>query len=232
MVGVYQVIVESHLLTIKEYADSANKTVSEIEKDVELAKLLVEYLEFINAPMQFYIARDQNLNGPLVELQGILKNVKDDDDKDQLKATVFVNLLRQPDTDMTRYIRSVKTLVKEPDTKYLREYLSANSDVIESVIESLPEKIEDAPDAISKIREDEDSKAKLRRATEISVNKVKARQTKDLPLQNISKAIDLVQTIDTGVFAVLTDDQKKSIVEKINDLIDLSQQIVGKLDVS
>ena len=133
---------------------------------------------------------------------------------------------------MTRYIRSVKTLVKEPDTKYLREYLSANSDVIESVIESLPEKIEDAPDAISKIREDEDSKAKLRRATEISVNKVKARQTKDLPLQNISKAIDLVQTIDTGVFAVLTDDQKKSIVEKINDLIDLSQQIVGKLDVS
>lgn len=232
LVGVYQVIVESHLLTIKEYADSANKTVSEIEKDVELAKLLVEYLEFINAPMQFYIARDQNLNGPLVELQGILKNVKDDDDKDQLKATVFVNLLLQPDTDMTRYIRSVKTLVKEPDTKYLREYLSANSDVIESVIESLPEKIEDAPDAISKIREDEDSKAKLRRATEISVNKVKARQTKDLPLQNISKAIDLVQTIDTGVFAVLTDDQKKSIVEKINDLIDLSQQIVGKLDVS
>ena len=73
LVGVYQDIVENKLLTAKEYAESAGKSKSDVEKDVEISKLLVEYLEFINAPKQFYIAREQDLNGPLVELYSILR---------------------------------------------------------------------------------------------------------------------------------------------------------------
>ena len=54
LVGIYHDIVETNLLTISEYAKSVNDTAKNIEVEVEKAKLLVEFLEFINAKKQFY----------------------------------------------------------------------------------------------------------------------------------------------------------------------------------
>lgn len=231
LVGVYQDVVENKLLTVKEYAQSTNKSVAEVEKDIDLAKLLVEYLETINAPKQFYIAREQDLNGPLVELQGILKNTRDEDYKEQIKNVVFANLLLQPDGDMTRYIRNIKPLVKEPDSKYLDEFLEKSLDVVDAVINNLPAVGSVTPDTVSQLRKSP-AKEELRRVTDVSINKVKARQTKNMPLQNLTKAIDNVKSIDVAMFRVLDESQKEELVDKLNELIDLGENIREKLNVS
>ena len=56
LVGVYNDVVERKLLTIAEYAKSTNEQEHEVKKRIELAGYMVEFLEYINAPKQFYIA--------------------------------------------------------------------------------------------------------------------------------------------------------------------------------
>ena len=89
LVGIYRDLVDTELLKPEEYARSTNDTVKNVKKLMEISKLLVEFLEAINAPGKFYIARDMDLNGPLYELYGILNKIKDEDKKQQTKYIVF-----------------------------------------------------------------------------------------------------------------------------------------------
>ena len=73
MVGLYHDVVETQLLTPAEYARSTNEKISAVRKKIEVAQLMVEYLEFINAPGQYHIIRDLQLLFPLEELSRMLK---------------------------------------------------------------------------------------------------------------------------------------------------------------
>ena len=50
LVGIYQDIIETELLTVEEYAYSTNETVYEVKKRLEAAMLMIEFLEYINMP--------------------------------------------------------------------------------------------------------------------------------------------------------------------------------------
>lgn len=53
LVGVYHDIEETALLSTAEYARSANITEAQVKERLEVAKLLVDFLDFINAPKQY-----------------------------------------------------------------------------------------------------------------------------------------------------------------------------------
>ena len=108
LVGLYIDIVERKLLTLKEYADSINMTEKDLSIEVERAKLMIDFLEFINAPKQYHIARHFNINDPLKELNKMLKKINDEDKKEDLKNAVFAQFLVQPEGDATRYIRKIQ----------------------------------------------------------------------------------------------------------------------------
>lgn len=110
LVGIYTDIIDTKLLTVKEYADSVNMSESDIQLEVEKANLMIEFLDFINAPKQFHIARHFNIVDPLKELHMMLKKVKDEDKKEDLKNAVFAQFLMQPFGDTTRYTRKIKRL--------------------------------------------------------------------------------------------------------------------------
>lgn len=61
LVGVYQDIVESGMLTVEEYAQSTNESVLDVRKRVGQAQMLVEFLEYIHMPKQYYVAREYQL---------------------------------------------------------------------------------------------------------------------------------------------------------------------------
>ena len=69
---------------------------------------MVEFLEFIDAPKQFHLARKLNINDPLKELNTIMKQCKDEDRREDLKNVFFANLLIRPKGDATRYVRDIK----------------------------------------------------------------------------------------------------------------------------
>jgi hypothetical protein len=160
------------------------------------------------------------------------KNAKDDDYKEQIKAVVFTNLLYQPIGDMTRYVRDIKPMVKDSETKYLDEYLEKSLKVVKQTVETLSESKEITPETIAAIRRDDKSKEELRQVTEIATTKVKAQQTRNLPLQNLAKAIVALKAIDMGVLNKLNENQQSDFVEKFNELKSICENIEENIHVS
>ncbi|MDU6114989.1 MAG: hypothetical protein E6649_11235 [Paeniclostridium sordellii] len=216
LVGVYNDIVENKLLTVKEYAYSTNKSEVDINKQVELSKLLVEFLEFINAPKQFHIARDLDLNGPLVELQSILKKITDEDEKEELKNIVFVNFLMQPEGDMTRFIRKIKTIAS---SNYIDGYLEEQMDIAEKVLDKLEEIPQNKPINNNIInnyfRNDEKIKEDLKRSLDKAETKAKSKASRNKPIQTLDKVADFLDTIDTNIFMKYNDEEKNEIITKV-----------------
>lgn len=231
LVGIYHDIIENQLLSVKDYAQSTNQTEAEVERMKDLAILLVEFLEAINAPGQYYIARDMDLNGPLVELQGILKNIKDAERKEEVKYAVFTNFLMQPSGDMTRFVRELKQVVKEKETKYLDEFVEKEMVITEKVLDQLPAPGMVTRETINVLRADKRTQEELRQTMEITTNKVKAKQTRNKPAQILLKAGDSLETIDTNIFKKLEEEQLAEISEQLDRIIDLVDSIRGALDV-
>lgn len=131
LVGIYNDIVDKKLLSITEYAKSVNLSEREIKREVDKAKLMVEFLEFIDAPKQFHLARKLNINDPLKELNTIMKQCKDEDRREDLKNVFFANLLIRPKGDATRYVRDIKKIAI--DTNFLDNYLEEQMELTEKV---------------------------------------------------------------------------------------------------
>ncbi len=229
LVGIYNDIIDSKLLSIKEYANSTNTSESEVNKQVELSKLLVEFLETINAPKQFHIARDMDLNGPLHELYGILKKVKNEEQVEDIKSIAFINFLMQPHGDMTRFIRKIKTVA---NSKYIDEFIEEQLDIAEKVIDKLPEVGQVNKKVINEVfRGDEKVKEELRRSLEKVEFKAKSSESRNRPLAILEKVGDSLDTIDINIFDKLNEEQLSSFISQIEKIEEKLNDLKGCIDV-
>lgn len=229
LVGIYNDIVDKRLLTVKEYADGVNQSETDIQREVEKANLMVEFLEFINAPKQFHLARTMNLNDPLKELNTILKQCKDDEKREDLKSVVFANFLMQPRGDMTRYMRKIKKIVS--NAKFLDQYLDEQLGSTEKVCDLLEETPVVTEKVINeKIRTREDLKEDFAHSTEKWVSKADGDATRNRPAQQAEKAYEMLDTIDTNIFKKLSEEQKDDVRNRLDQIQKALDHIRGELD--
>lgn len=220
LVGIYNDIIENKLLTIKEYAQITNESENDIKKKVELAELMVEYLEFIQEPKQFYIAREQEIDGPLHEIITALKKCSSEDKKFEIKQVLFNMLLNKPDSDMTRYIRDIKNDVinTEHEDVFIEEQMEVVQETMETLIEAKNNAI-DTSEIISNIRKDEKIKEKINNSKTKAVDKTKLEKVKNLPLDRISKSLEFLEEInDYYIFSTLSSSQKEDILKQLQNL--------------
>ena len=223
LVGVYNDIIESGMFTVKEYADATNETENEVNKRIEVAKLMIEFLEFINAPKQFFIARDLQIYFPLEELVKILKKSKTEDEREDLKTALFANILMQPSTDMTRYMRNLKSIV---GSDHQDVYLEEQREIAESVLEKLPAVGEVNSVVIrEQIRSDAESIAAIQRSTEKAVTKVKKNETRNRPIQLAEKATAFLEDIDANIIDKMNDSELKRMTRQL----DLLEEAITEL---
>lgn len=229
LVGIYNDIVDKRLLTVKEYADGVNQSETDIQREVEKANLMVEFLEFINAPKQFHLARTMNLNDPLKELNTILKQCKDDEKREDLKSIIFANFLMQPRGDMTRYMRKIKKIVS--NAKFLDQYLDEQLGTTEKVCDLL-EKTPIVTEKVinEKIRTQDDLKEDFAHSTEKWVSKADGDATRNRPAQQAEKAYEMLDTIDTNIFKKLNDEQKDDVRNRLDQIQEALNRIRGELD--
>ncbi len=218
LMGIYRDLVETKLLTTKEYAMYTNSSEKDVEEELEVAKLLVEFLDTINAPGQFYLARELKLDGPLRELRGILKKITDEDRKQAMKCVVFTNFLVKPNDDMTRYTRKIKGIAT---SRYVDDFLDKEIEIAENVLDELPQKGQVNADTISQVRSNEEVKKELDQTMDIFTNKSKVDETKNKPNQVMTKAIDSIEAIDKRVISKLSDSQREELSDNIEVLRDL-----------
>ena len=223
LVGVYNDVIETGLLTAKEYAMGISVIESEVVQEIEKAKLMVEFLEFINAPKQFHLARHFNIVDPLKELNTMLKRINDEDKKEDLKYSVFSQFLVSPEGDATRYMRKIKKIAS--NDRFLEGYLDEQVDLVEKVCDILEEHPEVKENEIAKIRSDEDLKRNFYQSTEKHLNKVNSDATRNQPIKLVEKAFDNLELIDLNILNKLSvlqveefSNNVKDLKEKINNL--------------
>ena len=179
LVGIYNDIISTRLLSFEEYARSTNESETEVKKRVEVAKLMVEFLEFINAPEQFYIARDLQLYYPLEELLKLIKKCRTEDEIEDMKIAVFTNVLMQTAGDMTRFVRHIKAVV---GTEYQEEFFEEQKEIAAKVVDTLPEQGRVNTAVIREVvRSNDEVVQELERSMEKTLTKVKKNETKTDP---------------------------------------------------
>ena len=129
-VGAYHDIVETELLTIKEYAESTNESVAEVKKRLEVAALINELLEYMNVPGQYHIARERQFYSVLSEFNVIQKRCVDDEERAELKDVVFANLMMDSTGTGSKYIRSIRTMM---DTGTFSSYMKKQKKIVEEL---------------------------------------------------------------------------------------------------
>ncbi|MGL6098431.1 MAG: hypothetical protein ACRCZ9_04395 [Fusobacteriaceae bacterium] len=227
LIGIYNDIIdeETKLLTVQEYAKATSRDEKEIKKDIEIANLVVEFLEFIDSDKKFHLARELSLDGPLRELYLILNKCKLEDQKHDIKNLVFAQLLVQPGTDMTRYIRKISTIAG--NKKYLNDYIEENQETLEKVCDVISNDM--SIDDIKKIRNEKELGECFIDKVDKFIVKVDADVTKNLPATQIRKAIFSVDSIEISIISKLKQEQKNEILEKINELEELIKLIKGEI---
>lgn len=223
LVGVYNDILKTQLLSVEEYARSTNETPGEVKKRVELAELMVEFLAFINAPCQFHIARELQVYFPLEELQKLLKKCRTEDEKEDLKNSVFVNILMRPTGDMTRFVRNFKNIVGSDQQE---SFLEEQREIAAQVIDALPVPQEMSTQAIrDRVRTRDEFSDALERSLDKYLTRTKKTETRNRPIQLAEKATNFLESIDVNILRKLGDSE----VQRLRRQLDLLENTVDEI---
>lgn len=216
LVGIYNDIVRTGLLTVDEYARSTNESVAEVNRRIEIAKLMVEFLDFISAPEQFYIARDLQVYFPLEELVKLLKKCRDDDEKEDLKHSVFCNILMRTSGDMTRFIRNFKAII---GSDYQESFLAEQHEIAVKIVDALPASGKVTSDVIrDQIRTKEDITRQLENSVEKAITKVKKTETRNRPIQLAEKATTFLESMDMNILTKMGDSELQRLARQLDKL--------------
>jgi hypothetical protein len=211
------------LLSVEEYAKSTNETESEVKKRVDIAKLMVEFLEFINAPGQFYIARDLQLYFPLEELLKLIKKCHTAEEINDLKLSVFTNILMQTAGDMTRFVRNIKAII---GSDYQDDFLVEQKALAKTVVGTLPPKGKMNTNVIREIiRANDEVTHALERSMDKALTQVRRNETKNRPIQLVEKATVFLEGIDTNIISKMNDSELKRLSRQLDRLQQTISQI-------
>ena len=229
LVGIYNDVVDTHLLSVEEYARSTNEPEAEVTRRVEIAKLMVEFLEFVNAPKQFYIARDMQITSTLEELFKLINRCHNEDEKEDLKIAVFNNILMHTSTDMSRFVRNFKSVI---GTDYQDEFLEEQKALAERVIEKLPPVGKVNTSVIRNvIRSQADVIDEMDRSVEKAITKVRRKDTRNRPIKLVEKAADCLEDVDLNILRKMNDSEIQRLMRQISRLDTAITQLKGIIDV-
>ncbi|EGP5286626.1 MULTISPECIES: hypothetical protein [Enterococcus] len=218
LVGLYNDVIKNELITIDEYQKTVNEARTSINKKIEQAKLMVEFLEFIDAPEKFYIARDLELDGPLGEIPSILNKMKTDEEKENLKLIIFTNLLMKPKGDITRFIRKIKKVV---DSEHVDDFIEEQLEFTEKTAEKIEELEGINSKVINKnIRSDELLQENMVQSLEKFEIKAKKDIAKMKPLQDLQKFYIILENLDVNLIKKMSIEERK----KLDATIDLCKE--------
>lgn len=227
LVGLYNDVVDTKLLTVEEYAKSTNEALGTVKMNIETAKLLVEFLEFINAPKQFYIARDLKVSGPIEELAKLIKKCHSEDEIEDLKICVFNNILMQTEGDMTRFIRNIKNII---GSEYQEDFIEEQKELAMQVVEKLPEVGKVNSETIREVmRNDDEMGQALKNSMELHLTKAKKTETRHRPIQLVEKATQFLEGIDINIISKMNDSELRRLERQISKLEEILSEIKENL---
>lgn len=216
LVGVYQDIVETQLLTVDEYAESTNESVFEVKKRIESALLLVEFLEYIHLPKQYHVARDYQVISIISDLQSLLRKCSTPEMKEKVKRSVFANIMMHTVGDSRKFVKNLSSMM---DAGFFGVYMKEQErigEVLQSELEAADPNNKQELDIFVSMHEE--AAEELQLSLDKSLLKAKKNETRSRPSRIVSKSITLLRDVDTRIFEKLTDLEKENLKSQVDKL--------------
>lgn len=219
-IGTYRDIVETKLLTVEEYAASANESAADVKKRLEVAELIIQFLDYLGLPKQYHIAREYGVSDMFREMLPALKNLNDED-KESLKKIAFNNIVLKAIPDQRKFIRDIRSLInKDSYDLYFKESEAISADLT-SRLEAAD--VQNKAD-LDKLMYDNSSNAEKMKATmEKALQRMRSGQLKSRPSENITKCISLAMDIDPRMFDKMDPDEKNTLKTNLDNLINITK---------
>lgn len=222
LVDIYRDLIENGgVFTPEEYRGETQKTLKEVKKDMEISQLLIDYLDFINRPKKFYIARKQQVDGPLREIYNILKSDKIDQEyKTDIKEYLFTNIMALSG-DTTRRIRELKTVFE--DRKLSKELLEEVED--DEILDDITDYFNELDVKCDTVELSSELVEKIKSTTEEFVERKKYKNARNQPFDILNKGFKTLHEIDIEALARLDEVSKK----EFKDLLGKVEQLINEL---
>ena len=214
-IGTYRDIVLTGLLTVEEYAASTNEAVADVRKRLDVAEVLHEFLNYIGLPQQYHIAREYQVYSLFQEMMPVLK-LLGESEKKRLKEIVFNNVIMKAILDQRKFIRDIKSLVK--DNCY-SEYFAEQGGLI-TEIEALYSKvtIKNKQDIDRFADDNELIRRKLQYAIENALQKYRNKKLRTRPSEYVSKCVTMLLDIDPRLFDTMDPEEKESFKNGLSEI--------------
>ena len=226
-IGAYHDIIETSLLTIDEYVESTNESIGEVRRRLEVARLIIEFLEYMNVPKQYHIAREMHVYDAFYEMTSLLRRCDTEENKKELKRSVFSNIMMGSFTDQRKYIRNVKAMM---DSGLYSSYIKKQVKIADEIEEKKKVRpITNKHDLDEFVKENEDLAEDLQISMDRSLLQSKKVQTKSRPSQIVTKSLSMLMDIDTRIFDKLSEGEKEKLhtqLHKLNDAVSLIEDEV------
>ncbi|MBN7575393.1 hypothetical protein C1H57_08230 [Clostridium sp. 2-1] len=227
--GIYYDVIKNKLLSAEEYAHSVNETTKSINCKIEIANLVEEFLEFINAKEQFHLARQLEVYAAIEELQKMLKKCMNDDDREQLKYIVFATIAVGTEEDKRNKVRQMSRIVS---SQYCDEFIAEQAVLVEKVADALPhQKISSMSTIIDIRKKSKDIAEELDRSLKKADLKTKKSNAKLELIRLAENATDNLESIDTNLLKKMNDSELQRFERQIKLLEDALNIIKDDLKI-
>ena len=225
-IGAYHDIVETELLTIDEYVSSTNIPLSEVRRKLETAKLIIEFLEFMGVEKQYHVAREMQVYSVFYEMVPLIKRCETEESKNELKRSIFSNIMMGAVADQRKFIRSIKSMM---DSGLYSSYIKKQVKIADEIEEKKKERpITNKRELDEFIRDNEELSENLQISMDRSLLQSKKAQTRSRPSQIVNKSLSMLSDIDTNIIDKLSYDEKEKLhtqLRKLTDAVTLIEDV-------
>ena len=229
LVGIYRDVEEKKVLNIDEYSEFSGFNKKDLKNKLDEAKLMMEFLDYIDRPRRYHIAKELKMDGPLVEALNILKKIKDPVQKEKMKQQIFILIYSKDGNEDVgkKFIRPLNTIVNNPEA--IKEYLEKTDSHRETTLEKIQE-INDEVESYEVSKSYDESKKKFdevsgtqkeeySKVVENILIKIDAEKQQNTALVFLKKASGDIINIKEDHFILTTKDQEEEVLEKIKEII-------------
>ena len=221
LVDIYRDLIEDDgVFTPEEYSRETQISLSKIKEDIEISKLMIDYLAFIKRPLRFHIARDQKIDGPIREIHKILKSNRIDvESKDDIQEFLFLNIMSLSG-DISRKIRDLRPVIedKQLGTELLEEI--DETEILDDAVKSFSENSNKETVSL-----DIQIQSKVSELTEGMVERKKIQNAKNQPFEILNKSFKILKEIDLDSLNRLEKNSKQEFHELLIQVANFVEEL-------
>lgn len=219
------------------YRKHAGITKGKMRSNIKQVGLIDEFLELIEAPGEWYIAKDLKIQGPIESLASKLGKIKNEDERENMKLMVFANLAALSEGDRTRNLRQTMDNFLQ-SMREETEFAEEQMEFAERVLEKIGDRDEGERVTSEFLRDhvmaDKDLKHEMKASHSKNQAKMDGRKVKQGQLDAVSDALESVGEVKTDLLFKLSIDQLKEMVEGLDELVeaagDLKSAVAAELE--